>query len=263
MILKSLRPSSHFSMTSKWLLPLVYYFNNRIQEALKDVRIIGTALGDVKHGVPQSKFLFICSSSGAYDYFTMEFSDPENTQFNSAVKELEAYYKHMEIYSFYHFNEIIKVIAFDLEDLVPNIASSCILNSQYSKLAEAPFQPDILKKIYPPDVVNIIYKTPEALNKYTEYLAARIGCLIEDVDLTYSEYEQTFQIKNEMLYCKLDVSEVNIDDLTKLNVDSLKKDIKIVLENRFDINEKVILYGISIESIVLEKLLKQLEQAEV
>lgn len=262
MILRSLDKSKYFSMTSKWLLPLVYFFNDYIKESLKDVTIIGTALGDYKHKIPQSKFLIVCSYRGQYNYPNLEFvKEPleEMAKFDLALQKIESYFSGVTTYDFYHINDLVKVIVFDLDDLIPKIVSGCILDSKYSELLNTPISKEALNTIYTTSILDIIYKRDIAKIRYEEYLSARIGCAIEDIDLTNAEYEQEFNIKNEMLYCVSEISEVNVEELTKLNIDILKKDIEIVLASRFDINDKVMLYNMNVTPALLQKVLDMIK----
>lgn len=258
MILKNF--NYQYSKTSRWIYPLLVYYNNNLSKKLKNLNIIGCALADNKHkiSIEENKLLIVISLNGEYDYSNHKFKNSNCKEISlEIIKSIITENSNIDYYEYYNDNSLIGVLKIPLE-LVPKQCIDCIFESKYSKLYD--YLGTMIFNIYDYHCISIIKKEPSAEKAFKELVSAKLG--VDSNTLQFDEYEFEFIKEKEILFNAEELEDINLRKILEHNIDQIKHDLKLSIENRYDIENKVMLYNIELAPQLAEYLLQYLENSK-
>lgn len=241
MILKNLNYND--SKTSKWIKPLFLYHNKEIGKLLKHLPIIGSALGDVKHGI-KNDLLIVVNSKDKSKYLDIY----------TKILNLD---KTSYTYSYFNESDIVQVLGFKL-DKIPKDALDCVLESRYSHLFE--IYGSKINAIYDFNNISIIRKNPNTIKNFIIAQSSKLNVAEEDIKVTEAETE--FIIEKELLWNQEDIEDINLRNLIENNKGNLLNDLKIALADTSLSNKTIYVHNTNISRELLENIIKYLEPSK-
>ena len=255
MILKNF--NYQYSKTSRWIYPLFVKYNKELSNHFKNLSILGCALGDNKHGikVEDDKLLIVISPNGEYDYKTHKFKKPYTIdKTNEVVDTILNLNKEIAYYNYYNDSLLVGVFSVPLR-LIPPECLDAIFRSKYSELRD--MLGLSIHTTYDYHCISIIKKEPSAESSFRALVSAKLG--IDADNLILDEYEFEFIKEKEVLFNIDEIPDINLRNILNYNTDKIKNDIKLLIENKYDLEDKIMLYNIQLMPEVAEHLLKFLE----
>lgn len=255
MILKNF--NYQYSKTSRWIYPLFVKYNKDLSYYFKKLSILGCALGDNKHGikVEDDRLLVIISPNGKYDYKSHKFEEPHTLdRTNETVNIILNLNKEITYYNYYNDSLLVGVFSIPLKLIAPACLDA-VFRSKYSELQD--MLGLSIHTTYDYHCISIIKKEPSAESSFRALVSAKLG--IDADELILDEYEFEFIKEKEVLFNIDEIPDINLRNILNYNTDKIKNDIKLLIENKYDLEDKIMLYNIQLMPEVAEHLLKFLE----
>ncbi len=258
MILKNF--NYQYSKTSRWIYPLFVKYNKELSYLFKQLSILGCALGDNKHGikVEDNRLLVVISPNGEYDYRTHKFKEPYTVDRTNEVVDLVLNInKDITYYNYYNDSLLVGVFSIPI-NLIPEKCLDAIFRSKYSELGD--MLGLSIHTTYDYHCISIIKKEPSAESSFRALVSAKLG--IDADDLILDEYEFEFIKEKEVLFSIDEIPDINLRNILNYNTDKIKQDIKLLIEHKYDLESKIMLYNIELMPEIAEHLLKFLETTD-